>query len=113
MHEMSICLSLIDLIRAQQASHSFSSVRRVVVEIGALGHVEPDALQFCFESAAHGTLAQGSELEIRRVAGEAWCHDCVGRVEIAERGDACPECGGGKLIVQQGDEMKLKELEVV
>jgi hydrogenase nickel incorporation protein HypA/HybF len=34
-------------------------------------------------------------------------------VEIAARGAPCPRCDGAKLLVQGGDEMRLKEMEVV
>ena len=113
MHEMSICLSMIDLIRDQQPKERFTRVKRIVVEIGALSHIDPEALRFCFDAAARGTLAEDGALEIREVAAVAWCHDCLQSVEIPERGAACPRCNGNKLIVQEGDEMKLKELEVV
>ena len=32
--------------------------------------------------------------------------------EIADRLDPCPLCGGGKLMPQGGDEMRIKDLEV-
>ena len=113
MHELSICLSMIDLITDQQKQAGFSKVKRVIVEIGALSHIDPEALQFCFGAASRGTVAEDGSLEIRRVAAVAWCHDCLQSVQIAEHGGACPQCGGNKLILQEGDEMKLKELEVV
>lgn len=110
---MSICLSMIDLIADQQKQAGFAKVKRVVVEIGALSHVDPEALRFCFDAAARGTAVENGTLEIRQVAATAWCHDCLRTVEVAERGGACPRCNGGKLIVQEGEEMRLKELEVV
>ena len=39
--------------------------------------------------------------------------DCSKTVAIGRRGDACPLCGSYQLIVQQGEEMRLKELEVI
>lgn len=113
MHEMSICMSMMNLIADQQKQAGFSRVKRVIVELGALSHVDPEALQFCFDAAARGTSAEGGTLEIREVAASAWCHDCLQTVQIAEYGGACPRCDGNKLILQGGDEMKLKELEVV
>jgi hydrogenase nickel incorporation protein HypA/HybF len=52
-------------------------------------------------------------LEIREIEGQAWCMDCSHRVSITRRGDACPLCGGFGMIVEQGDELLLKELEVI
>ena len=45
--------------------------------------------------------------------GTAYCLDCETSVAIAARGAPCPRCGGAKLLVQGGDEMRLKEMEVV
>lgn len=112
MHEMALCLSLLDLIRDQQRADGFSDVRRVVVELGRLGHVDPEALRFAFEAARGGTPARGAELDIRQIEGRAWCIDCRASVAVARRGDCCPLCGGQALVVERGEELRLKALEV-
>jgi hydrogenase nickel incorporation protein HypA/HybF len=113
MHEVALCHGMLELIRDQQQQRGFSRVKRVIVEIGVLGHVDPHALAFAFEVGSRDSVAAGAELEIREIGGKAWCMDCGTTVSIARRGDACPGCGGYTLIVAQGDEMRLKELEVV
>jgi hydrogenase nickel incorporation protein HypA/HybF len=113
MHEMSLCQGVIDLIDDQRRSNSFDRVRRVILEIGALGHVDPDALRFAFDVCSHDTVAAGALLEILEIPAKGWCMDCSVSITIAERGAGCPGCGGHTVIMQQGDEMRLKELEVV
>lgn len=112
MHEMALCQGMLDLIDDQRAQDPFETVRRVVVEIGALGHVDPHALSFAFDVAAADTVAEKAKLEIVEIPGRGWCMDCSSRIEIAQRGDGCPNCGGFTLIMEQGEEMRLKELEV-
>ncbi len=113
MHEVALCHSLVDIIGEQQRQRGFERVRRVIVEVGVLGHVDPHALEFAFEVVARGSPAQGAVLEIRDVEGRAWCMDCSRSVSLSRRGDPCPGCGGFGMIVEQGDELQLKELEVV
>jgi hydrogenase nickel incorporation protein HypA/HybF len=113
MHEMALCQGLVELIAEQQRLNSFDRVKRVIVEIGVLGHVDPHALEFAFEVGARGSPAEAAVLEIREIPGQGWCMDCSKTVGIDRRGDPCPTCGGYQLIVQQGDDMRLKELEVV
>ncbi len=113
MHEMALSLGMINLIREQQVSHGFTRVKRIVVEIGVLGHVDPHALEFAFEAGARESPAEGARLEIREVPGRAWCMDCSETVTLDRRGEPCPGCGGYTMIVEQGEEMRLKELEVV
>ena len=88
-------------------------MRRVIVEVGVLGHVDPHALEFAFELAAQDSPAAGAELEILEIEGRAWCMDCSAAVTVTRRGDPCPGCGGFGMIVEQGDELRLKELEVL
>ena len=112
MHEMAICQGMLDLIEEHRNRDAFDRVRRVIVEIGALGHVDPHALRFAFDVAAAGTLAANAALEIREIPGRGWCMDCSESIEVARRGDGCPRCGCFTLIMEQGEEMRLKELEV-
>ena len=110
---MALCQGLVDLIDDSLASEQYTRLRRVVVEIGALGHVDPHALGFAFEVAARGTPAEQAALDIRELPGRAWCMGCLQTVEIQERGGDCPHCGSAQLIVEAGEELRLKELEVV
>jgi len=112
MHEMSLTESLVELIENERAKQGFTRVRVVRLAIGALGHVEPDAMRFCFDAVARGTIAEGARLDIRMMPGEAWCLDCAKTVIVSERGAACPECGRGRLQVNGGDDLRLTELEV-
>jgi hydrogenase nickel incorporation protein HypA/HybF len=110
---MSLCQGLFELMESQQRQDGFQRVRRVVLEVGVLGHVEPEALRFAFDSLAPGSLADGATLELIDVPARAWCMGCSQSVDLDRRGDPCGQCGGYQLMVEQGEELRLKELEVV
>ena len=112
MHEMSICESILGLIRDQAQSQNFSKVERVCLEIGPLSGVEIEALKFGFDVVMRDTLADGARLEIIETPGTAWCMPCGQSVAIEQRFDACPLCGSHQLQVTGGDELRIKELEV-
>jgi len=112
MHEMALCQGILDLIEDARSKDRFETVRRVIVEVGALGHVDPHALLFAFDVVVAGTVAANAELDIHEIPGQGWCMDCSREIAVRQRGDGCPQCGGYMLIMQQGDEMRLKELEV-
>jgi hydrogenase nickel incorporation protein HypA/HybF len=57
-------------------------------------------------------VAQGAQLHFQHQAAEAWCYDCNQTVTLTERGQACPECGGYKLRVAQGDSLRITDIEV-
>lgn len=112
MHEMSLCESLLGIIEEQSRVQQFTRVRRVRLTVGALAGVEESALRFGFEVVSRHTLAEGSQLEILPLPGEAFCFQCGKTVAVAQRYDPCPGCGGYRLQVTGGDELKIKDLEV-
>ena len=112
MHEMALAESMIELVEATARRHGASRVTEVRLELGALSQVEREALVFCFDAVTRGGLAQGARLAIVETAGVAWCMPCGDSVEIAQRGDACPRCGGYQLQVTGGDEMRIKDIAI-
>ena len=112
MHEMALCEGIIGIVEDEARKRAFSKVKVVCIEIGALSHVAPEAMQFCFEAVAAQTIAKGAKLEIIETPGTAWCMACSTNVEIKQRYDACPSCGSYQLQVTGGEEMRVKELEV-
>src|SRR6185369_9675906 len=88
------------------------SIRAVRVELGALAHVEPDALAFCFDAVTRGSVADGARLEILRKEGAAWCLPCAARVALPRLGDACPRCGSYQLQIVEGEEMRVVDIAI-
>lgn len=113
MHEMSLCEGIREIIVAQAAAHSAKAVRVVRLEIGRFAGVEKPALEFAFDVVMRGSPAEGAKLEMIDLPGKAMCYDCMKEVEIDDRLDPCPDCGGGKLMPVSGDEMRIKDLEII
>ena len=112
MHEMALTESIVEIATDAAKKEGAEKVRRVLVDVGALSHVEPDALQFCFAAVSAGTIVEGAALEIDRIPGAGWCLDCRKTVAIAERYGACPECGRHHVQMTAGDELRVREIEV-
>jgi hydrogenase nickel incorporation protein HypA/HybF len=112
MHELALSRSLVAALEEEARLQAFSRVERVTLEIGRLGHVDPDALAFCFDVATRATLAEGARLVIERRPGRATCMACGGVSEVDAHVVDCPACGSPRVLVDGGDEMKIRELEV-
>jgi hydrogenase nickel incorporation protein HypA/HybF len=108
MHELGIAQAIVEQVseRAQGAR-----VLRVVLEVGKLAVVLPDALQFCFDLAAQETPVAGAVLEIIEVPGRARCRECGGAVQLERPFGRC-ECGSTSLEWLSGEELIIKEFEV-
>lgn len=113
MHEMSLAEGIRSIVLDQARSHGFSRVTVLRLEIGRFAGVEKPALEFAFDVVMRGSPAEGARLEMIDLPGKALCYDCMKTVEIAARLDPCPLCGGGKLIPDGGDEMRIRDMEVV
>ncbi|MCB1801430.1 MAG: hydrogenase maturation nickel metallochaperone HypA [Gammaproteobacteria bacterium] len=112
MHEMSLCESILQIIENEARQQGFVRVTRVRLEIGRLAGAEPEAMKFGFDAVTRGSLAEGARLEILNIPGRAWCMACAREVEIDNRFDACPQCGGFQLQVTGGEQLRIKDLEV-
>lgn len=113
MHEMSLVEGIRSVVDDYARSHGFVRVSVLRLEIGRFAGVEKRALEFAFDVVMRGGPAEGARLEIIDLPGQAMCYDCMKPVEIADRLDPCPLCGGGRLIPQGGDEMRIKDMEVL
>lgn len=112
MHEISLAQSVVDIIAEQQRTHGFVQVTAVRLEIGALSHTEPEALRFCFDAVARGTVAEGAQLEFERPTGRGRCLDCSHDAEVSALYDPCPRCGSFRVELTGGREMRIKDLTV-
>lgn len=113
MHEMSLVEGIRAIVQDHARSHGFSRVTVLRLEIGRFAGVEKPALEFAFDVVMQGSPAEGARLEMIDLPGRALCYDCLKTVDIAERLSPCPLCGGGKLIPNGGDEMRIKDIEVI
>ncbi len=112
MHEMSLTEGIVEIVQEEARKQKFSRVKMVRLEIGAIGGVDPQAMEFCFDAVTRGTIAEGARLEIVVTPGQGWCLDCAKSVPLSERFGACPECGQYHVQMTGGDELRVKELEV-
>lgn len=112
MHEMSLAEGIVQIIEDEAKKQSFQRVKAVWLEIGKLAGVDVEAMKFCFDVVTKESVAANAVLHIIDVQAVAWCMMCAKSVDISERYDPCPDCGGYQLQPTGGDEMRIKELEV-
>jgi hydrogenase nickel incorporation protein HypA/HybF len=68
MHELAVAMGIVERVAEATLGRR---VCRVTVEIGDRVCISHDALRFSFGLAAEGTPADGADLEIRTVNGDA------------------------------------------
>lgn len=101
-----------EIIESQAIAEGFTHVRKVILEIGELSHVESEAMRFCFESVMKGSCGENATLEITSMPGLATCRQCGMLSQIENLYDPCEHCGAFGLQVTSGDQVRIKSLEV-
>jgi hydrogenase nickel incorporation protein HypA/HybF len=113
MHEASLAGGVLQLVEDTAAREGFSRLLVLRLEAGQLAGVDVRALRFALESLAPGTVLDGANFEIEEPPGQAWCLGCSQTVTIAQRGDACPVCGGYQLKPSGGMELRVLDMQVI
>lgn len=108
MHEMAITRSVVDAVCELAAGRR---VHRVDLDVGRLSGVVADAVRFCFDIVAAGTLANGARLEITEVAGMLHCRTCGADAPTDDLILLCP-CGSADVEVRSGRELRIRSMEV-
>jgi len=109
MHELSITQSIVEICQQHAGG---KRVLAVTLEIGDLSGVVPEAVEFCFEACTSGTLLEGARLVIGRIAPAGRCRECGTDFSPPTLYDPCPACGGYRIELLAGEELRVRELEV-
>lgn len=112
MHEVSICESIIDILREQAAAHGATRVRSVRLVIGEMSGVIEDAMRFAFEVVSRDTIAEGAELVIENRPLTARCKGCGGEFHVQGYAFSCAHCGGPEIEIVSGRELMVEDLEL-
>lgn len=112
MHEASLAGGVLRLVEDAALRERFTRLLALRLEAGQLAGVDVRALRFALEALAPGTLLDGAHIEIEEPAGQAWCLTCSQTVALAQRGDACPACGGFQLHPSGGAELRVLDMQV-
>ncbi|WP_326547080.1 hydrogenase maturation nickel metallochaperone HypA [Mycolicibacterium sp. ND9-15] len=108
MHEMAITQSVVDAVCEHAAGRRVHCVK---LEVGALCALVPDSMQFCFELATTGTVADGARLLLDVQPGAAYCRTCGQNFELPDLILLCP-CGSANVEVVAGRDLKILSMEV-
>jgi hydrogenase nickel incorporation protein HypA/HybF len=108
MHELGITQNIIAIV----AEHAQGSkVQRVLLEIGKLSAIMPDAIRFCFDICSQGTVLEGAKLEILETPGLGRCRECSAKIPLEQPFGKC-QCGSIQIDLIAGEELKIKEIEI-
>lgn len=109
MHELGVTRNIVAIVTEQAGD---KKVNRVLLEIGKLSAIMPDAIRFCFDVVSKNTPLENATLQINEIPGLAKCQVCGEEFEIKQLFGRCL-CGSNHIQCIAGEEMKIKEMEII
>lgn len=112
MHELSVCLSLLEQLQGIAAEQGARQVTRIELGIGPLSGVESDLLRNAWPLASAGSIAEQAELLIDETQIVVRCTTCEAETVASVNKLVCGKCGDFRTALVSGDEMTLLRVEV-
>lgn len=113
MHELGIAEAALQQALEHSRRAGGSRVARIVLRVGELSGVDPEALRFAFAALQPGTAAEAAVLEIDAVHAVVRCQDCAREFRPGDPfAFACPSCQRICTEVARGRELELTSLEI-
>ena len=110
MHELSLC----EAIAATVSRHAGDrDATGVVVRIGHLRQVVPDALSFCWTMLTEGTDLERCALEIEQVPAVVRCQSCDAETVLDVPLMLCPSCSSDDVTLLSGEEFLVVAVDLV
>lgn len=112
MHELSVCLALMQQVERIARSRHAAQVAKIVLDVGPLSGIEPDLLRNAYPLAAAGTIAAAAELVINTADIVVRCSQCGQESTAVPNRLLCAHCGDFRTRLVSGDEMILTSVEL-
>ena len=114
MHELGIVFYIIRDVKAAAEANHVERVSTVVMDIGEVSTVVPHLLADCWRWAADKEeLLRGCELEVNTIPAVSWCDNCKREFGTVKHGKTCPHCRGENTWLLRGNEVVIREMQVL
>jgi hydrogenase nickel incorporation protein HypA/HybF len=114
MHEFNVCQSIVDIVKEQltEKGQNLPNVIKTIVVIGALRPIVSEYMTFAYVYLTKGTIAEGSELVIRRPRARGKCSRCGATSDLAAAHFTCGQCGANTGEIVGGRELYIEQIEI-
>jgi hydrogenase nickel incorporation protein HypA/HybF len=109
-HELSLAQAVWEQAERVCRQHGGGRVVTLRVGVGDLSGVEPDLLRSAFDLLVETGRTGAARLELERSPLEARCESWSATFPVERFQFICPECGGPRLTVLQGEHVTLQQV---
>jgi len=112
MHEMSVTVSLLDLVLEEAAKAGASKIVGVNIVLGEMTGIIDHYVQANFELLSQNTPAEGAALSFRNILRQARCRHCTHLFQPTDFEWTCPKCQSAEIEITGGSELYVESIEV-
>ena len=109
MHELSICRSIVGIVRKHAEGRPIQTVH---VQVGQLRQIVPDTLVYCWSLVSQTTELEGSELLVESIPAVIHCNECDHDTTMDLPVMVCEQCGSHKVTLVSGEEFLITSLDL-
>lgn len=114
MHELGVVFHIMDSLEQVARDNEVEKIQSVTVEVGEVSTVIPHYLTDCWKWAVQKkALVTDCQMKIEILKAVTWCDECRQEYETVAHGKICPYCGSEKTWLLRGNELNIKEIEVI
>ena len=112
MHEMSVTMSLLDLVLEEATKAGASKIIGVNIVLGEMTGIIDYYVQANFELLSQDTPAEGAALSFRNIPRQARCRQCADVFQVSDFEWSCPRCQSSEIEITGGSELYVESIEV-
>lgn len=114
MHELGVVFHCIKEVNRIAAENNIKKISCVVVEIGEVSAVIPYYFEDCWNWAVkRETVLKDAAVRIEKIDAVTHCENCGKNYPTVEYGKICPYCGSENTYLLTGNEIMIRQIEVV
>ena len=112
MHELSVTQSILNIALESAEKAGAEKINKIKIAAGEMTGYVPQYVQEYFNIVSRGTIAEGAELEFRKVPASALCRSCGKETPLTDYRFVCAHCGGSDLKLTHGREFLVDSIDI-
>ena len=114
MHELGLVNYVVKEVSKIAEENNVSKISSVTLEFGEVSGIVASYLYDYWDwYTKKYPIFEGSKLKCEEIPAVTWCDNCKITYSTVQYGKTCPHCGSGKTWLLRGNEMRIKEVEVI
>ena len=112
MHELSVTQSILNIALDSAKKADAKKINKIKIVVGEMTGYIPQYVQEYFNIVSRDTIAEGAELEFKKISAAAMCNECGKETTLTDFRFVCAHCGGRDLKLAHGREFLVDSIDV-